>query len=163
MKQKVFTLLCICLLCISLTAGAKPGDEFNFTVKGDGAGYTLLYQIVDTFQNLSASGKGGRENLEHHLYKWWEDAKKARSENLVDQEFYSRYKRLLVVIVYCTLMDEKNIILESLIQEEIGKFDIPKRENNSKIQGLGSIASALSEEILSLKKYLDRKTGSKKR
>ena len=163
MKRKTFLILCIGLLCAGLTAGPKPGEEFNFTAKGEGIGYTLLNEIVDVFRELSASGKGGRQDLEAHLYRWWEDAKKAGSRDLVDQEFYSRYKRLLVVIDYCVLMDEENIILESLIREEIAKFDIPKREDNSKIHSLGSIARALSEEILSLKKHLDTKAKLKKR
>ena len=158
MKHKIFLISFTCLCCISLTAGPGMGEEFNFEVKGEGVGYALLNDIVDLFKNLSASGKGGLNHIEPHLIKWWRDAKKARSSNLIDEKFYSRYKNLLEVITLCVFLPRKdNPIIESIINEGISKFDIPKTEGDHTVAGLGSLARALSEEILSLKKYLDRK------
>jgi hypothetical protein len=163
MKQKIFLIVFTCLFCVSLTAGPAAGGEFNFEVKGEGVGYTLLNDIVDLFKNLSASGKGGQNHIETHLNKWWWDAKKARSSKLIDEKFYNRYKNLLEVITLCVFLPQKdNPIIESLINEGISKFDIPKAEDDQNVAGLSSIARALSEEILSLKKYLDRKVKSKK-
>ena len=158
MKYKIFLIVFTCLFCISLTAGPTPGEEFNFEVKGEGVGYTLLNDIVDLFKNLSASGKGGFEHIEPHLVKWWRDAKKARSSNRIDEKFYTRYKNLVQVVTLCTIRtDRNNPIIGSIISEGISKFDIPKTEGNQNVAGLSSIATALSEEILSLKKYLDTK------
>lgn len=160
MKHKIFF---ICLFCISLTAGPIRGEEFNFEVKGEGVGYTLLNEIVDLFKNLSATGQGGLNAIETHLNKWWQEAKKARSSSLIDEKFYTRYKNLLEVITLCVIIpDRANPIIESLIIEGISKFDIPKTEGDQNVAGLASIARSLSEEILSLKKYLDKKAKSKK-
>ncbi|MFC2154908.1 hypothetical protein ACFLRB_00250 [Acidobacteriota bacterium] len=158
MKQRIFLIVFTCLFCVSLTAGPAVGEEFNFEVKGEGVGYTLLNDIVDLFKNLSASGKGGLKHIETHLIKWWWAAKKARSSNLIDEKFYARYKNLLEVITLCIIIpDRNNPIIESIISEGISKFDIPKTEGDQNVAGLSSIARALSEEILSLKKYLDTK------
>lgn len=163
MKQKIFLILFTCLLGISLTAGPTMGEEFNFEVKGDGAGYTLLNEIVDLFKNLSASGHGGLNAVEKHLNKWWHEAEKARSKKLIDEKFYTRYKNLLVVITLSVFLPEKsNPIIESVIIDGINKFDIPKLESDRNVAGLANIAEALSQEILSLKKYLDKKAKSKK-
>jgi len=131
----------------------NPGDSINY----EGTGYTLLDSIVSTLSQLSVSGKGVREDLEPHLYQWWKEVKKAREHKLIDQEFFTRYKRILVVIMLNVVTDEKNIILNSLIHEEINKFDIPVIDDTRNIDGIGSIAKALSEEIGSLKKYLKEK------
>ena len=165
MKKKILLIGTICFLVTGLMAGTAPGEMFNFEVKGDGVGYTLLNEIVDLFKYLS-SGKGGtRELIETNLFKWWHQVEQAKNSKLIDETFYTRYKNLLVVITLCTLKPQNKVhpIVDAIVYEAINKFDLPKKENVREVNGLGSIAEALSQEMFSLKKYLDNKTKSKKK
>jgi hypothetical protein len=158
MKNKTCFIIWLLIFCLNLMGCQNSGKEPDNHIKDQGVGYTLLDSIVSTLSQLSASGKGGREALEPHLYRWWNEVIKAREQRLIDEVFFTRYKRILVVIMLNVVTDEMNIIINSLILEEINKFDIPPIDDSQNIAGIGSIAKALSEEISSLKRYLKEKS-----
>jgi hypothetical protein len=156
MKSTTFFIIGLFIFCLNLMGCADQGNDqvgYNDKIVGN----ALLDNIVSTLSQLSASGKGGREAIEPHLYSWWKEMKKAREQGLIDQVFFIRYKRILVVIMLNLVTDEKNIIINSLIHEKIEKFDIPPIDDSQNMAGIGSIAKALKEEITSLKKYLNNK------
>jgi len=124
-------------------------------ITGKQAGYILLNSIVVTFAELSRTGKGSEEMILRELNSWMAQARLAKEKKLIDNEFFERYKRILVVI-RLTIIREADHAFDHLIIREINKFDIP-RKMEGKVRGLATAADALAQEILSLKRYLDQK------
>jgi len=124
-------------------------------ITGKQAGYMLLNSIVVTFAELSRTGKGTEEMILRELNSWMAQARLAKEKKLIDNVFFARYKRILVVI-RLTIIREADHAFDQLIIREINKFDIP-RKVKGEVRGLASVSDALAQEILSLKRYLDQK------
>lgn len=146
------------VLLISFTGFAQSQQKtFEFRITGKQAGYVLLDSIVVLFAELSRTGTAGEADIVRALNNWMARARTAKKEGLIDEVFFKRYKRLLVVI-RLTSVKYTNHAFDHLIIREINKFDIPQKyKDKAKIAGLASTADALVEEILSLKRYLDNK------
>jgi len=67
-------------------------------ITGKQAGYILLNSIVVAFAELSRTGKGSEAMVLRELNSWMTQARLAKEKKLIDEEFYARYKRILVVI-----------------------------------------------------------------
>ncbi len=134
------------------------GLQMHGQEKEKQAGYMLLNSIVVTFAELSRRGEGSEETILRELNTWMSQVRLAKEKELIDDEFFVRYKRILVVI-RLTLINYANHAFDHLIIREINKFDIP-RKVKGKVNGLASVANALVQEISSLKRYLDQKYAS---
>ncbi len=141
------------ILCISMQGSLLQKGEFGIT--SEQVGYALLDSVVVTFSELSKKVDDRKKSLQRELDKWMLLAKVAKAEGQIDEAFFNRFKRILVVIKL-TIIPDPNHHLNPLILEEINKFDISKMQQ-AKITGLASVSDSLSGEILSLKRYLDRK------
>lgn len=160
MKHKrLFTitvvLTALVVLCPGLHGNGDMFQDGNFRIEGKQVGYMLLDSVVVTFSQLSREGRGEAAPLEKALDDWMLQAKKAKAEGKVDDIFFKRFRRILVVIKLSIVFDPDGH-LRALILDEINKFDIPKKYEG-RTGGLASVAGLLSEEILSLKRYLDKK------
>lgn len=133
----------------------EKGVFETLQITGKQAGYMLLNSIVVTFAELSRTGQGSEEMILRELNSWMNQARLAKKKQLIDEEFFARYKRILVVI-RLTIVKHANHAFDRLIVQEINKFDIPRRVKG-KVEGLASVADALAQEVLSLKRYLDQK------
>jgi hypothetical protein len=141
------------VLCTGLFGNVfKDG---NFRIEGDQPGYMLLDAVVVTFSELSRQGRGEAAPLEKSLDQWMQQAKKAKAEGKIDDVFFKRFNRILVVIKLSIIFDPGGH-LRALILDEINQFDIPKKYEG-RTGGLAPVAGLLAEEILSLKRYLDKK------
>jgi hypothetical protein len=127
----------------------------NIQITGKQAGYILLNSVVVTFAELSKTGKGEEETIVRELNTWMIQARFAKDQNLIDDVFFKRYKRILAVI-RLTIIKAANHAFDHLIVQEINKFDIPQKMKGG-VYGLASVAGALAKEIQSLKGYLDKK------
>jgi len=152
-KKILMVLMSLLIFCIGLQGWLFQKGEFRIT--SEQVGYALLDSVVVTFAELSKKVDDRQKSLQRELDKWMLLAKVAKAEGQIDEVFFNRFKRILVVIKL-TIIPDPNHHLNPLILEEISKFDISKAQQG-KISGLASVADSLSGEILSLKRYLDRK------
>lgn len=156
MKSKTFFIIGLFIFCLNLMGCADQSNDQNGS-NDKKVGEALLDNVVSRLSQPGISDNEKREDIKSLLSHLWEEAKKAREDGQIDQIFYTRYKRILVVIMFNLITDEKNTIINSLIHDEIKKFDIPPIDDSQNISGIGSISRALSEEIKSLKRYLNKK------
>lgn len=146
------------VLLISLSGFARSQRKmFEFRITGKQAGYVLLDSIVVLFAELVRADTAEEADIVRELNGWMARARTAQEQGLIDEVFFKRYKRILVVI-RLTIVKYANHAFDHLIIREINKFDIPQKyKDKVKIAGLASVSDALVEEILSLKRYLDNK------
>lgn len=152
-KKISILLMGLLILCISMQGSLLQKGEFG--IRNEQVGYALLDSVVVTFAELSKKDDDRKKSLQRELDKWMLLAKVAKAEGQIDEAFFNRFKRILVVIKL-TIIPDPNHHLNPLILEEINKFDISKMQQ-AKITGLASVSDSLSGEILSLKRYLDKK------
>lgn len=132
------------------TKGKKPDMKRAFDIPGDGPGYDLLRMLADDVTQMFKS-------FDHFMTvsdKWITQAQKAKDNGLVDDAFLERYKRLAVVLKLLAVPDEQGILTD-LIVEEINKFGVAPLAKDFEFRGMGSVAGKLTEEIMSLRAYLD--------
>lgn len=129
----------------------------------DEAAYALLDNLVLSFKDMAEKGTGG-EVVSNALNEIMAAAKKAEAQGQIDPVFTRRFKRILVILKLA-ITEDKEGILEPVIEREIEEFvkdifgetgaDVDK--NGKPIIGIGQIAGAVAEEILNLRIYLDTK------
>jgi len=157
---KINLIILIIILCITI-----PGftQEKTKKIEAGEIGYILLNDLILTFESYDPYKpmQEWKDKVFNSLSVMFESARNAKAQGNLDKKFFSRYKRILYVLELSLMMkdSEENSVLLNLINEQIKKFDIPEDLlNKLEINLMGSIAGAVAEEILSLKKYLDWKT-----
>jgi len=167
MLYKIFYILLIFTVCANLTFTQKkdPAMKSTFHIKGNGVGYILLNGVIVTFEGLNPQEPDEwRKKVHTSLNRLNKEAVLARTQQKIDEPFFTRYRRILLVLKLVMLKgkDEKDTILNSYIVQEVNKFDIKtKMKEHEIVKGIGSVAGAVAEELLSLKKYLDEKKEQK--
>jgi len=127
-------------------------------LKDEEVGYVLLEQIVTMFQEMAATGTGGREKVDSALSGLMADARQALSEKKIDSIFFYRFNRLLMIIKL-TIVEDENGILKPLIESEIERFVLDKtgEKINPQEGSIGTVAQAVAEGIIDLHLYLRTK------
>ena len=156
MTQKLGT----ALLCIFILSGVGMAQmRATFHIEGDGVGYLLLNGVIVTFEHdKPLSPEAFKTMVLDSLNRLNKEADMALAEKHIDQSFFTRYKRVLLVLrlVMVKVKGIEDTILDDTIIEEVNKFDsTAKLTQGDTIWGLGSVAGAVAEELLSMKKYLD--------
>ncbi|MDQ1350170.1 MAG: hypothetical protein QG657_471 [Acidobacteriota bacterium] len=156
-RKMILILVVLLMLTVGLTAGdtkgQKPDMKRTFDIPGDGPGYDLLRLMADEVVEMFK----GFEHFNAVSDKWIIQARTAKDKGLVDGIFFERYKQLAVVLKLLAVPDEQKVgILSDLIVEEINKFGVDPLPESFEFNGMGSVAAKLTEEILSLKSYLDK-------
>lgn len=144
------------ILALNAAAPAEPASP------GKQGGYAVLDLYLKTFQEMAL--QGGENVWEANLGGIMAAAVKARSENDVDQVFYSRFARLLSV-TKLTLIPDKDKILRPVCEQEIRHFikDVMGEDPPAGDKfGVGHVAAALAQEVLNLELYLDTKDQRRK-
>lgn len=110
------------------------------------------------FQEMAATGTGGREKVDSALSGLMADARQALSEKKIDSVFFYRFNRLLMIIKLTIVEDEKGI-LKPLIESEIERFVLDKtgEKINQQEDSIGTVAQAVAEGIIDLHLYLRTK------
>ncbi len=160
MIRKVILVLVILLMVLGgLTAGnqvkkgKRPDMERNFDISGDGPGYDLLRMLADDVPQMFKS-------FEHFMTvsdKWIDRAREAKDKGQVDAAFFERYRRLAVVLKLIAVPDKQGILTD-LIVEEINKFGVAPLAKDFEFRGMRSVAGKLTEELMSLRAYLDKRS-----
>ena len=153
-------------------------QEAPFRVKGDGIGYVLLDDFIILFEDAGASSpEAFQKKVKDAIARLVSVAQKAVDEGKIDSLFFERYKRLLRVVRLIMMEDPEGLLTQLIISEAL-QFDTNEKEKlkfkeklekdnayknyGNKGIGLGFVAAALAEEVLSLKNYLDEKAKSGK-
>ena len=158
MLRKATVIISVLLLWTSL-AHAKM-DSNGGT---DEAAYALLDKLVLSFKDMAERGTGG-EAVSNALNEIMAAAKKTESQGQIDPVFSRRFKQILVILKLA-ITEDKEGILEPVIEREIEEFvkdvfgetraDVDKK--GKPVIGIGQVAGAVAEEILNLRIYLDTK------
>lgn len=130
-----------------------PQMRRTFEIPGDGPGYDLLRTLADEFGTYAMEPTPEFMKASDN---WIAKAQQLKETGKIDEAFFKRYKQLAIVCKLVMIPDKQGI-LEDLIIKEINKFGVKGLDKDFRFQGVGSIAAKLTEEILDLKKYLDKK------
>ena len=152
---------------ISILAGVTFAQmRATFHIEGDGVGYLLLNGVIVTFEHdKPLPPETFKTRVLTSLNRLNKEGALALSQKHIDNHFFTRYKRILLVLrlVMVRTKEIEDTILDATIIEEVNKFDSQtKMTKGDTVWGLGSVAGAVAEELLSLKKYLDDKSGPTK-
>jgi hypothetical protein len=162
MKRKLNTVW-LCILVLSGIGMAQMRATFH--IEGDGVGYLLLNGVIVTFEHdKPLSPEAFKTMVLDSLNRLNKEADLALEQKHIDQNFYTRYRRVLLVLrlVMVKAKGVEDTILDDTIIEEVNKFDSQaEMKKGDPVEGLGSVAGAVAEELLSLKRYLDEQAGKK--
>lgn len=164
-KQESIRIVIAVLVVLGLAGGlilaqkAKHGGKATFKIEGKDTGSVLLNEVILMFENrMSMPGDQFKPVIYKDLERLAMEARIARTEQKVDKLFYERYMRVLRVIKLVLANDQKEHIFNPLIEAEVNKFESQKDFHlpNTKKIGIGAVAGALAEELLSIKSYVDK-------
>ena len=96
MTRKIFYVF-IVLIIIAFPVFSQM--KAMFKISGEGVGYTLLNDIIVTFEGFDPTNpEEGRKRAIKTLNKCISDAQKAKDQGKIDSIFFERYKRILFVL-----------------------------------------------------------------
>jgi hypothetical protein len=158
MIRKTFFIGVICMVCLLLSGPLLSQMKATFHIEGDGVGYVLLNGVITTFEGpLPGTSEEVKKRFLTSLNRLMAEARIARSREKIDAAFFERFKRILLVLNLVILKEKnENQVLDSFIIQEVNQFHTSqKMGEEDMVMGIGSVAGAVAEELLSLKKYLD--------
>jgi hypothetical protein len=163
MMKKMITAIVIILIvmifCMNLKAiGLSSPAEEN-------AGYALLDTVFVTFKELAEMKEGIMGKTQEALTEMMKDAKKARDQDQIDDVFFKRFHRILLVlniVITPVEKDDANIMgplyfgeINQFIEDVEGeKYDVQKAGGH---EAINKLSQAISHEIIDLRLYLDTK------
>ena len=153
MKRAILGLVALSAFMLPLVAESPAAPPIDKK-----AGYALLDAYASFFHDMAVSGSGGYAKVSPAFRKFLSDASQARQNKEIDQVFFTRYKRMLMVTELTMIPSEE--LVWDVIEQELARFvkDILGEQFNGpdlKTSKIGLLATALSEEILNLHLYLD--------
>lgn len=155
----VLIVFAIILFCVNLkpVCLSDPAEE--------NAGYALLDTVFVTFKELAEMREPVMEKTQKALTGMMKDAKNARAQNQIDDVFFKRFHRILLVLKIVITPVEKDGagIMAPLYFGEINqfiediegeKYDVQKADSH---EAINKLSQAISHEIIELRLYLDTK------
>ncbi len=153
------TILFLVIFCVNLKAfsSSDPTEE--------NAGYALLDTVFVTFKELAEMREPVMEKTQKVLTGMMKDAKNARAQDQIDDVFFKRFHRILLVLNIVITPVEKDGagIMTPLYFGEINQFiediegeryDVQKADSR---EAINKLSQAISHEIIELRLYLDTK------
>ena len=155
----VIIIIYLILFCPILKASVKsdPTEE--------NAGYALLDTVFVTFKELAEMRESVMEKTQKALTDMMQDAKNAKAQNQIDEVFFKRFHRILLVlkIVITPVEKDEGDIMGPFYFKEINqfiediegeKYDVQKAGGH---EAINKLSQAISHEIIELRLYLDTK------
>jgi hypothetical protein len=147
------------ILCVNLKAVdlSDPSEE--------NAGYALLDTVFVTFKELAEMREPVMEKTNKALTDMMKEAKNAKAQNQIDDVFFKRFNRILLVlkiVITPVEKDDSGIMgplyfgeLNQFIEDIEGeKYDVQKAGSS---EAIDMFSKAVSHEIIDLRLYLDTK------
>jgi hypothetical protein len=121
----------------------------------DKAGYVLLDKMVTQFDRMAHASPGLGAEISSALDEMMALAKKAQAEKRIDETFFRRYTRVLMVM-RLVIMDDPQGILVPLAEQQFSAFvkDTTGASGEGK-PAVAELAKAIAQELDNLKSYLD--------
>lgn len=130
---------------------------------GENAGYALLDSVFVTFKELAEMKEPVIEKTNKALASMMKEAKEARAQGQIDEVFFKRFHRILLVLkIVVTPAEEDDAgIMTSFYFGEINqfiediegeKYDVLKAGSR---EAIDKLSQAISHEIIDLRIYLD--------
>jgi hypothetical protein len=158
-KTTIILLILLCLLffLLNFTSSGlcKPSEE--------NAGYALLDAVFVTFKELAEKREPIMEKTNKALIEMMKQAKRAKAQKQIDDIFFKRFHRILMVLKIVITPDDGSGIMGPLYFGEINKFIEDIEGEKFDVQGVGGhtainkLSEAISHEIIDLRMYLDNK------
>ena len=131
----------------------------------ENAGYALLDTVFVTFKELASLREPIMEKTNKALETMMKDAKDARKQNQIDDVFFKRFHRILLVLKIVITPVEKDSAgimapfyfgeINEFIEDIDGeKYDVQKPGGH---EAINRLSQAISHEIIDLRLYLDTK------
>jgi hypothetical protein len=163
MMKKAISLAIIIIYLILFCPLLKASVESS--PAEENAGYALLDTVFVTFKELAEMREPVMEKTNKALTNMMKEAKNAKAQNLIDEVFFKRFHRILLVLkIVITPMEEgEGGIMEPLYFGEINqfiediegeKYDVKKAVGH---EAINKLSQAISHEIIELRLYLDTK------
>lgn len=152
-------LLLFFLFCPLLKADGISGSP------EESAGYALLDTVFVTFKELAEMREPVMEKTSKALAGMMKEARNARAQNQIDDVFFKRFHRILLVLkIVITPVEEDDAgIMTALYFGELNRFiediegekyDVQKGAGR---EAINKLSQAISREIVDLRLYLDTK------
>lgn len=153
----IFIFIFLFVSILNASGLSDPADE--------NAGYALLDTVFVTFKELAEMKEPVMEKTSKALSAMMNDAKEARAQNQIDDVFFKRFHRILLVlkiIITPIEKDDAGIMdpfyfgeLNQFIEDVEGeKYDVQKAGSR---EAIDKFSQAISHEIIDLRIYLDTK------
>jgi hypothetical protein len=147
------------LFCPLLKASVESGPV------EENAGYALLDTVFVTFKELAEMKEGILGKTQNALQDMMRDATDAKNQNQIDDVFFKRFHRILVVLnIVITPVEKDNAnIMGPFYFDELNQFieDIEGERYDVRKAGgqeaINKLSQAISHEIIELRLYLDNK------
>jgi len=135
----------------------------------ESAGYALLDTVFVAFKELAEMREPVMEKTQEALTGMMQDAKNARAQNQIDDVFFKRFHRILLVlniVITPVEKDESAIMgpfykrsffgeINQFIEDIEGeKYDVQKAGGP---EAINKLSQAISHEVINLRIYLDTK------
>lgn len=161
----VFVLLFtgMCLVVCAEGKKSKIDDKIKFPFKGEGVGYVLLNKVITPVKPDASKPRKSIHEMSNQIFT---ELVKARSLGKIDEEFYQRFKHALGVVSINAarrLIGEKDLWLDEHLREMINQIPSRKEkiEAGAQFDIEETIGEAITDELISLKNYLDKTTSKK--
>jgi hypothetical protein len=162
MKKMIILVLIVLVLiifCVNLKAIVSSDSA------EENAGYALLDTVFVTFKELAEMKESVMEKTQKALTDMMHDANNAKAQNQIDEVFFKRFHRILLVlnIVITPVEKDKSGIMGPLYFGELNqfiediegeKYDVQKAGGH---EAINKFSQAISHEIIELRLYLDTK------
>ena len=163
MMKKIIILVLIVSFLVVFCANLKAISLSDPTEEN--AGYVLLDTVFVTFKELAEMKEDVMEKTQKALKDMMRDANNAKAQNQIDEVFFKRFHRILVVVnivITPVEKDKSNIMgpyyfrwINEFIEDIEGeKYDVQKAGSH---EAINKLSQAISHEIIELRLYLDTK------
>jgi len=163
MTKKMIAVLLIVLFLMIFYGNLKALGISNPVEES--AGYALLDTVFVTFKELAEMREPVMEKTDKALANMMKEAKNAKAQNQIDDVFFKRFSRILLVlklVITPVEKDDSDIMgqlfigeLNRFIEDIEGiKYDVQKAGSS---EAINMFSKAISHEIVDLRLYLDTK------
>ncbi|MGD0501084.1 MAG: hypothetical protein ABSC23_21960 [Bryobacteraceae bacterium] len=137
------------LLTLALSGGTRAAAA-------DQAGYALVDKLVLFFNETASSTVAHYDVINDFINETMAQAKAARAEQRVSQEFYDRYTRVLRIFKLRITDDKEGVLAPIADQEYIAFVKAVTGKELHTAPSIAVLAQAVMQELENLKKLLDQ-------
>lgn len=148
------------VMALSLSANGLD-KKIKYPFEGEGAGYRLLNEVI-TPMPKDIKRENAEKSIRDVRNRILDETIKAKEMGEIDEYFFNSFMLVMKVAALNgsrVKLQERDKMLELMLLEHINMLNCRKGKKVEGIDGIGQkVNSAVVDEILLLKKYLDDKS-----